>query len=425
MNIQLLLTGDELMAGDVVDSNSAYIAQVLKDLGQRISRKVTVGDDMSLLVDAIVSMTHSADVLIINGGLGPTVDDLTAQALATALNQPLELNEIAHNQLQEWAAGYKISLNAANLKQAYLPASSSVIANPVGSACGFHDQLNNCHIYCTPGVPRELFKMMEEQIIPSIKHRFDVNDYAKTVRLRSFGLGESSLQQLFTNELSDWPKSVELGFRAVDNLVEIKVSTNSKSLDAANQRCVDAIQALIPEHIYGTDDDTPASVLIDILRERKLHIATAESCTGGLIASELTRVAGASAVFETGYITYSNAAKTKLVNVPEQTLAAHGAVSEAVVKAMVAGALANSGADIAVSVSGIAGPDGGSPEKPVGTVWIGWGCADNIKAARYVLPRSRRAFQNITATIALDLLRRELLGLSTEHCHFRDFNFSR
>ena len=425
MNIQLLLTGDELMAGDVVDSNSAYIAQVLKDLGQRVSRKVTVGDDTDLLIDAIQTMTQTADVLIINGGLGPTVDDLTSEALANALKQPLVLNEIAHNQLSEWAAGYKITLNDANLKQAYLPITSSVIPNPVGSACGFHDELNNCQIYCTPGVPRELFKMMAEQIIPSIKHRFDINDYAKITRLRSFGLGESSLQQMFTNELTDWPSSVELGFRAVNSLVELKVSTNSKSLDAANERCVNALKALIPDHIYGVNDDTPASVLIDILREQGLRISTVESCTGGLIASEITRIAGSSAVFETGYITYSNAAKSEMVNVAESTLEQHGAVSEEVVKEMVAGALKKSGADIAVSVSGIAGPDGGTEEKPVGTVWIGWGKAGNIKAARYVLPRSRRGFQEMTTTIALDLLRRELLGLSTTQCHFREFNLSR
>lgn len=421
MNIQLLLTGDELMSGDTVDSNSAQMAQRLKALGLVIARKITVGDDLALLRESIERMSQSADVLIINGGLGPTVDDLTSQALAETLGVEVVLHDDAMADLQAMADRIGLTLNDANIKQAYLPEGAVMIPNPVGTACGFRAVHNDCVIYCTPGVPRELFTMLDEQILPHIQSQFHLRDKATVTRLRSFGLGESTLQQIFTEQLPPLADGVELGFRAHSSGVELKITSRGSALEAANAETTAAVKALLPEHIFGVNDDTLASVLIDVLRERKQTIATAESCTGGGIAAKITAIAGSSDVFEAGYVTYSNRIKTQQLGVAEETLQAHGAVSEAVVREMVRGALSASQADIAVAVSGIAGPGGGSEEKPVGTVWIGWGYAGAIHAAHYCFPYERTRFQHIVGNTALDLVRREVLGLSTGDCHFKSY----
>lgn len=425
MDIQLLLTGDELMSGDTVDTNSAYIAQTLKDLGLRVSSKLTVGDNMKRLCAALASMSQSADVLLVNGGLGPTVDDLTAEALGVVLDQPLVQHRQALEDLSAWAATIGAQLNDANLKQTYLPASAQVIHNSCGSACGFSAEHNGCLIICTPGVPRELFAMLEQQILPLLQQRFDVGNSAKVTRLRSFGIGESSLQEMFKQAFKDWPKTVELGFRVDRGAVELKVTTLRQQDAADNLACSTQLRELLKDHIFGSNNDTLASVLIDILRERGQTVTTVESCTGGMIASAITQVAGASDVFETGFVTYSNDAKQALVGVDPEILAEHGAVSEATVKAMVAGALNRSHADFGIAVSGIAGPSGGSADKPVGTVWIAWGTAQKINARRYVFNQGRAMFQTLATHISLDLLRRDLLGLPTENCHFSEFRWQR
>ena len=420
LNVQILLTGDELMAGNTVDSNSAWIAKELQTIGLGFSRKVTVGDNRTLLTEAMQTLSASADVLLVNGGLGPTDDDLTAEILAAVMGEALVFNADAHAALTAIAAHYKLRLNDANMKQVYLPASATAIANPVGTACGFYADHNNCLIICTPGVPAELRKMLREQVMPLLARRFELNQDLQISRLRCFGMGESSLQEALTKALPDKPDTVELGFRSMNTMVELKITTRGSELAPLNRHYVQRLRQTLPDHIFGVNDDTLASVLIALLRQRGQSITTAESCTGGMIASELTKVSGASDVFEAGYVTYSNRIKHQQLGVSEAVLEQHGAVSDAVVKAMLAGALQASAATTGIAVSGIAGPDGGTDAKPVGTVWIAWGSADNLQAKRYNLPRSRLAFQELTSFIALDLLRRELLGLPTVDCHFRE-----
>lgn len=411
-NVQLLLTGNELMTGDIVDSNSAMIAQQFKELGLDISRKVTIPDDLTLLVSEINHLAQKADILVINGGLGPTIDDLTAQALAKATKVELAEHPEALMHITNWCKNRGTPLNAPNLKQAMLPQGCKIIANRQGSAVGFKLNHAGCDIYCTPGVPRELQTMLIEQISPSIAKKLPSELITDVTRLQVFGLGESSLQKMVDEQLPDWPHGIELGFRAGMPLLEIKLTTTNQ--EDHNQKHIwqKRLTEILGDHLIAQIDNKPLSLakhVLSTLTEQNLKVTTAESCTGGLIASMLTREAGASASFEAGFVTYSNAMKSKLLGVPEQLLMKYGAVSQEVVIAMAQGALEKSSADLAIAVSGIAGPDGGSDEKPVGTVWLAWGSKKTLKSLCLLMPLPRSYFQKYVASIGLDLIRRELI----------------
>lgn len=412
-NVQLLLTGNELMTGDIVDSNSAMIAEQLKELGLQITRKVTIADDLSLLVNEINHLAEQADILVINGGLGPTVDDLTAQALAKASNVTLSQHSEALAHIAAWCVQRGAELNEPNLKQTMLPKGCSIISNRKGSAVGFKINHLGCDIYCTPGVPHELQTMLIEQIKPDIVKSLPNNLIADITRLQVFGLGESTLQKMIDEQLPDWPSNIDLGFRSGMPLLEIKLTTNNQLAYQQKELWLAKLLKILGDHFIAKVEGKPLTLAKQVslaLFKHKLKITTAESCTGGLIASLLTQESGASVSFEAGFVTYSNKMKIALLNVPTEIINQQGAVSKETVLAMAEGALIKSSADIAIAVSGIAGPDGGSEEKPVGTVWIAWGKKDKLKTACLLISAPRTYFQKYVANISLDLIRRELIG---------------
>jgi nicotinamide-nucleotide amidase len=414
--VQLLLTGNELMTGDIVDSNSAVMAQVLKDIGLGIHRKVTIADDLALFVSEITYMASTSDILIINGGLGPTVDDLTAQALALTIGEVLKQHPQALAHLTRWCQQRGAELNGPNLKQTILPQGCQIIANKNGSAVGFSVRYKNCDIYCTPGVPHELKTMLKEQIIPAISETLPKDVITDITRLQVFGLGESSLQKIIDQQLSDWPTEIELGFRAGMPLLEVKLTINTKKGLALKSLWRKKLTNVLGDHLIGEIKGKPKSLAEHLLRQLQQHslkITTAESCTGGLIASKLTEVSGSSISFEAGFVTYSNEMKTAMLDVPNYLFEQYGAVSEAVVIAMAKGSLLKSNADLTIAVSGVAGPNGGSDDKPVGTVWFAWGSIDNIKTQCLLLPYKRHQFQQFSAAIGIDLLRRYQQNLTT------------
>ncbi len=412
MKLQLLMTGTELMSGDIVDSNSAMIAEQLSDVGISVHRKVTVGDDLGLLVDELTRMSRDSDVIIVNGGLGPTRDDMTAEALSEASGHALKTHPDALDHLTSWCKKRGSKLNQANLKQTVLPDTCSIIDNPRGSAVGFQLVLNDCLIICTPGVPSELRQMLSGSIIELICAQGSHTDAAIRSRFHTYGLGESNLQQWIDDSALSIPEGVELGFRAGAPTLEVKVQ-GKQSNTTGYQQFVDQLQALIGEYIVSSGSASQCRALIDLLQQQGKTLTTAESCTGGLISSMITAESGSSAVFEAGYVTYSNRIKSSAIGVSPETLQKQGAVSEAVVIEMAQGALAASGSDYAVAVSGIAGPDGGSEEKPVGTVWIAWGDSEQIDTACLCFAYGRKLFQTMVAGAALDLIRRRVSGIET------------
>ncbi len=412
MNIQLLLTGNELMNGDIVDSNSAMVAQQLQALGIHISKKVTVGDDLELLVEQLQQLSRSADLLLVNGGLGPTQDDLTALALARLTGTELTEHPQALAHLTEWCRHRGSRLTDANLKQVMLPAGAGIIANPRGSAVGIRLIHNQCQILCTPGVPSELKAMLQQSIIPELQARVVPGQTKVLQRFHTFGLGESGLQQWIAERFPDWPAAVELGFRAGAPTLEVKL--HSAIADAAlQQRWAKKLRTLIGDYIVAEGNGALNQTLVEILSRQGKKITAAESCTGGLIAAMLTQVPGSSAVFEAGFVTYADRIKTRLLGVDASDLLDQGAVSETVVRQMARGALERSDADYVIAVSGIAGPDGGSAEKPVGLVWLAWGGRGDIRSACLFFPYGRRMFQTMVAGTGLDLVRRFAAGIET------------
>lgn len=420
MNIQLLMTGNELMSGVTVDSNSAVIAQRLSPLGLSVQTRSTIGDDFELLVSELKRLSDGADILIVNGGLGPTVDDLTAEALAVAAGVPLAEHPTALDHVSRWLQARGVPLNAANRKQAMLPKGCDLIANPVGSAVGFRLMLGNCLVLCTPGVPSELKRMLDDEIIPLLQARFPAIDPVIETRLHVFGIGESGLQQQLNDAFPDWPSAIELGFRAGLPTLEVKLRSQGEASRALHEQWKHKLLGVMGDYVVAEGDNSISKAFVQLLSERQLTVTTAESCTGGQMAAMITEVPGASAVFEAGFVTYSNAMKTALLGVDAMTLEKEGAVSESVVLQMAEGALEHTTADYAVAVSGIAGPDGGSEEKPAGTVWIAWGRRGAIQARCLYFPLGRRNFQSLVAALGLDLIRRDILGITTEPRYFRE-----
>jgi nicotinamide-nucleotide amidase len=322
---------------------------------------------------------------------------------------------LAH--LEDWCGRRRLELNAANLKQAMLPAGASVIPNPVGSAVGFELMVGDCRVVCTPGVPGELAPMLD-YILADLARRMDRPVERSILRLQTFGLGESTAQQMISDRIDDWPAEVELGFRAGAPQMEVKLSVNSAAALPARQRCREQLEQLFGDHIIGEENATLAATVLELLRQRGATLTTAESCTGGLIASMLTRIPGSSQGFHAGFVTYANHIKQGVLGVDEDVLATEGAVSEQVVKQMALGAMERSGAEYGLAVSGIAGPDGGTEEKPVGTVWLAWGSRDALKTSCLRWPVERTLFQTMVAAAGLDMIRRTLLGIDSEPRYF-------
>jgi len=417
--IQLLLTGNEIMSGDTVDSNSAAIALHLAQFGFSIHRKVTLGDDKQLLSDEIRQMTRQSQVLIINGGLGPTIDDLTTEIMAEVTGIDLVENPKALNHLTQWCKHKGADLNAANLKQALLPKDCEIIDNPIGSAVGFYQTVNECLVMCTPGVPSELRSMMGQitsKISDSLQRAASVN----IMRLQCLGMGESTVQQIISDQYPDWPEEVELGFRAGSPQLEIKLTTRKAQHISLQAQCKEKLYDLFGDHIIGEGDKRIAETVIELLNREGKTLTTAESCTGGVIASMLTEIPGSSICYHAGFIAYTDDIKSSLLNVQSKTLSDHGAVSEATVREMALGAIEKSGADYTIAVSGIAGPGGGSDDKPVGTVWIAWGTDQSIKTQCLRYNTTRKLFQTMVAAMGLDLIRRELIDIPSIPRYFED-----
>ncbi|NNC55592.1 MAG: CinA family nicotinamide mononucleotide deamidase-related protein, partial [Pseudomonadales bacterium] len=357
--------------------------------------------------------------VIVNGGLGPTRDDLTAEVFSRLSGVELTENPAALAHLQQWCERRRFELNESNRKQAWLPAGATVLDNPVGSAVGFYLEYQGSLLLATPGVPGELTAMLDGDVAAVMQARFPLAESRFVRRIKLFGVGESTLQQRFDDNQASWPSEVELGFRAGAPLLEVKLEVSQASQLDAQSAAEALLRDWFGDFIVGDDDASLAGVVVQALGEQKKKLALAESCTGGGIAAQVTAISGASAVFECGVVSYANRIKHDLLGVDAALLEKHGAVSEEVALAMARGVLACSAADYAIAVTGIAGPEGGSEDKPVGTVWIAWGSAAHLHAAHFCYASTRKMFQTMVPAIALDLLRRHLAGKDAVPDYYR------
>lgn len=417
--------GDELTLGQKLDTNSQFLARQLLDLGITPVEHVTLPDDQPAIAAAFTRLSRSVDLIICTGGLGPTADDLTRFALAEATADQLVPDDIALAQIEAFFLARGRQMNRLNRVQAQRPSRGLMLDNPHGTAPGIFSTLvassRACDIFCLPGPPREMIPMFEHHVAPRLRP-----PPGRTVRTRvlhTVGLGESDVAALLktapSGDLMDRARNPLVGTTASGGIVSCRLRYEGPLLgpdaDARLDDVEHQVRGLIGSHVFGTGDDRLAEVAVRHLRARRQTVAVAESCTGGLLAGAITEIPGASAVFAGGWITYSNALKQQELNVPEQLFksdrspAAPGAVSAPVAHAMAVGGLARARADYCLAVTGIAGPDGGTPDKPVGTVYIALaartsGPSPLVDVRRFSMAGERAAVRAWSVTAALAIL---------------------
>jgi len=404
MKIAILTIGDELLNGDLADTNTSSIARRLITHSLPVHEAATTGDRETGIVAALTRLAATHDAVVVTGGLGPTVDDRTAKAAATAFDRPLSLNDMALRQIRERFRTMKRYMHPANEKQAMLPGRSTVIANRNGTAPGFHLQHHEADLYFLPGVPREMLAMLDDYIIPSLLERFPDPPLLSQQIVTVMGLPEPEVESRINSE--PLPEGVELAFNVELPTVQVKLRARGKDARKRVDRAEVIVRRALGEHVVGFGDETLAAATAKHLITTGLSLSLAESCTGGLIAKLLTDQAGASAFLERSVVTYANSAKIDCLHVPADILEHHGAVSEACAVAMARGVKDASRTDIGLAVTGIAGPDGGTEDKPIGTVFMAMTGPDGEYVEKFLFQGDREQVRIRTACVALDWLRR-------------------
>ncbi|MDB4429834.1 competence/damage-inducible protein A [Akkermansiaceae bacterium] len=407
MKIEILNTGSELLLGSTANTHGTWMGQELAKLGLRVQRQTTVPDGVAI-EEALDECISRSDVVLVTGGLGPTSDDITREAAAKALGVEMIIDEAAKRSLYEFFEKRGYEMAKANLRQAEVLVGADVIPNPNGTAPGIYSPPRlsgeaNCALFLLPGPPRELYPMFHAEVTPRLKALAGVELISEVTELKFVGIGESSFHEGIDAKLAEID-GLEVGYCARLGEVDLRLIGTPDAI----QQGRDIAEASFSDYLIGDDGSSLEKVVVELLTRTGKTLTTAESCTGGLIASRITDVSGASAAFTHGFVTYSNEAKQQLIGVKAETLEAHGAVSEEVAGEMAAGALQVSGADIAVSITGIAGPTGGAEEKPVGTVCFGIATSKRVETYRECHPRSRADFKDQSSQRALDLVRRAL-----------------
>ena len=412
MQIHLINTGSELMLGRVLNTHQQWICRQLADHGYVVTRQLAIDDSGPAIQAAVREALAGAQLVIVTGGLGPTSDDRTRDLVAELLGRSLHEDETIVHRIAQFFTARGRRMPPQTRVQAQVPEGATVLMNAHGTAPGLVLEAPGGRLLIMlPGPPRELRPMFVEQVLPILGKRFPLDSEFACRTLRSTGLGESLVEQKIAAALSSLVQAgLEVGYCARVGEVDVRFTARgarARELVAEAERIA---RKRVGKYVFGVDDESLEAILVHMLTERKRTLALAESCTGGCIAHRITNVPGASAVFLAGLVTYSNKAKQKFLGVRARTLATHGAVSEATAREMVEGARARTGADFALAVTGIAGPGGGTPEKPVGTVWIGLATPKGTQAVKKLNPVDRETFKFVTAQQAMDLLRKEILG---------------
>jgi nicotinamide-nucleotide amidase len=412
VRISTLSVGDELICGQVTDTNAGTIASMLLAEGVRIQRHLTVGDNEPDIIGALTDLGRVSDAIIATGGLGPTVDDLTSRAAARATGRRLVINEEARSHVRRMSGKLEnLIVCPLSDKQAMIPTKSVLIPNPKGTACGFHLMHNGCFLFFMPGVPSEMVVMLRDTVIPFILERVPRKRVIRTVSLNLFGPCEAEVDELLLG-IAMPEHGLTLGICVTFPWMKVTLRAEADSDDAVTDLLVPAVstvQERLREYCYSSGDISMDDAVAELFRDSCLTLSLAESCSGGLIAKRITDIPGSSGYFYEGVVTYSNSAKIRLLGVPAELLNSRGAVSSECASAMAKGVRLASGSDLGLAVTGIAGPDGGSEDKPVGTVFISLAAPDGCWTKRFQFNGNRDEIRILTAWTALDWLRRYLL----------------
>ncbi len=416
----LLNTGTELMLGRVLNTHQQWLCRHLADLGYTVSRQLAVPDTAQEIVQAIRQALGEADLILTTGGLGPTSDDVTRDLIAETLGRKLSEDPAILADLQAFFAARRRHMPNRVRLQAQVPEGALVLPNRHGTAPGLAMEINPnparpgqppTWIIMLPGPPRELRPMFLESVIPFLRRVLPPPETFICRTLSSMGLGESWVEERLCSALeSPLPEGLELGYCARPGQVDVRLVCRGTNAEATVRAAEEVVRAELGEHIYSDSEQELEEVVLHLLAARGQTLALAESCTGGLLAHRLTNVPGASAILLAGIVSYSNEAKRQFLGVAPETLAQYGAVSEPVARAMAEGARGRTGADYALAITGIAGPGGGTPEKPVGTVFIGLAGPFQTVVIRNLNTWDRETFKQVTTDQALDLLRLRLIA---------------
>lgn len=415
MKTGIITIGNELTSGGVQDANTALIAREFHLRGWQVGVTMSVGDDEEMIKGALDFILPLTDAVVITGGLGPTADDITTAAVARAFNLPLYTDEEVLSNIKALFARYGFKWTENNAKQAVFPRGAQILANPVGTAAGFSLQVHGKVLAVIPGVPVEVRKMLYETVLPLLYRSFPQETQCLAVRtLKLFGLGEAVVDQAVAG--MDLP-GIGIGFypRFPEN--HLVLSARDAVEEAAWTRVKEAeaeIRKRLGSYIFAYDEETLEGVVAGLLKEQGLTVSIAESCTGGLITDRLTDIPGSSLYLERGLVTYSNRSKTDLLGVPEAILQKHGAVSEETARLMAEGIRKLAGTDLGLATTGIAGPDGGSEAKPVGTIFIALADGGETVCRKFSYRWDRRRVKIIASQAALLMLKRYLAG-ETNH----------
>ena len=404
----IITIGDELLIGQTIDTNSAWMAQQLNNMGIWVQRRVAVGDTKPAIVEALDAEGAAADIILITGGLGPTADDITKPTLTEYFGGKLVVHEPTLQRLMQFFESRGLPVLQRNVDQALVPDVCTVLFNSWGLAPGMWFEKDGKVYVSMPGVPHEMKGIMEHHVLPRLQEQFQTKAVIHQTLLTS-GMGESFIAERLLNFEASLPAHIKLAYLPSYGLLKLRLTAlgEDKVSTAAELKLhFQEMQTLLADITVADEDIPMGEVLGRILLAKGKTVGTAESCTGGYIAHNITAIPGSSAYFKGSVVTYANEMKTKLLGVKEETLATHGAVSEATVREMVVGALQLLETDYAIAVSGIMGPDGGSPEKPVGTVWIAVGSAEKIVTVKHRLLYDRERNIHMTAIYAMNELRK-------------------
>lgn len=399
----LLSIGNEILEGSIVDTNATHISQKLSRLGITVTEIRAVPDDLKLLIEIFKQVGNTCDLILTTGGLGPTFDDITAEAMAAASGQDFVFNQIAYDHIESCLSARGVGIKETHKRQAYLPGSVTLFPNEKGTAYGFGTKLSKAFVIAMPGIPYEMKHMLEHHIIPHISKRFDIpNKFFE--ELRFTGIPESDLDEAITSLKLSTDIDCIINVSSGEIIVRLR-SLNKPLLQSAAVQ----MKEVLNDFFIGYRNCTLEANLIALMTNDSLTLTVAESCTGGLIGSKITSVSGSSSVFSGGFLTYSNESKMELIDVDETILINHGAVSKECAEAMAFGAQRKMGTNAAISVTGIAGPDGGTDDKPVGLVYFGIALGDSVKSYKFNFNGDRNSIRERSAKTALNLMLKTII----------------
>lgn len=411
MKASIITIGDELLIGQTVDTNSAWLGAELSNLGFDVYRSTSIHDRKEDILEALAEAETRSDVVLITGGLGPTSDDITKQTLCEYFNTRLVMNDRVLGMIRQMLSKRSFPLNENNRKQAEVPDGCLVLENQTGTAPGMWFEKNNTVFVSMPGVPHEMKHLMNVYVLPELRKRYTSQAIVHR-NIMTYGTFEAKLAEMLTDFEAGLPHNIKLAYLPASGIIKLRLTGTGTNVDQVQKDVntqVEKLYRIIPEYIYAENEEMPETVIGKLLKQKGYSLCTAESCTGGEIAHLITSVSGSSAYFKGTVVAYANEIKSKILGVPAGIIEKNGAVSREVVERMASGALQLFSTDYAVATSGIAGPEGGTESKPVGTVWIAVASKSGIVTEKHVFTSDRVSNIRRFSLAAMNLLRKQIL----------------